>query len=87
MGLKYYAAMKDAPVSDLYRQDNISTESQLMDFSYSSWKYFPDTDRSKGSYIMFIKVGKLTMAHMFQDKLINQVQKVSTMHHVLQECL
>ena len=35
----------------------------------------------------FIKVGQLTMAQMFQDQLLNQVQKVSTMQHALQECL
>ena len=32
-----------------------------------------------------IKVGQLTMAHMFQDQLLNPVQKVSTMQHALQE--
>ena len=37
--------------------------------------------------LYFIKVGQLTMAHMFQDQLINQVQKVSKMQHVLQEWL
>ena len=31
--------------------------------------------------LSFIKVGQLTMAHMFQDQLINQVHKVSTMQH------
>ena len=34
-----------------------------------------------------IKVGQLTMAHMFQDQLINTVHKVSTMQHALQECI
>ena len=29
--------------------------------------------------IYFIKVGQFTMAHMFQDQFLNQVQKVSTM--------
>ena len=32
LGLKYYADMNDAPVSDLLRQANITTENQLMDF-------------------------------------------------------
>ena len=34
-----------------------------------------------------IKVGQFTMAHMFQDQLLNPVQKVSTMQHALQEWL
>ena len=53
LGLKYYADMNDAPVSDLLRQDSIKTENQLMAFSDSSWKYFPDTGRSTGEYIIF----------------------------------
>ena len=53
MGLKYYSDMKDAPLSDLLRQARIKTENKLMDFSDSSWEYFPDTGRSTGSYIIF----------------------------------
>ena len=34
--------------------------------------------------LYLIKVGQLTMEHMFQDKLHNQVQKVSTIQHALQ---
>ena len=45
--------MKDAPLSDLLRSSIIGTEIQLMAFSDSSWKYFPDTGRSTGSYIIF----------------------------------
>ena len=37
--------------------------------------------------LSFIKVGWLAMAHMFQDQLLNKVQKVSTMQHALQEWL
>ena len=37
LGLKYYADMNDAPVSDLLRQARIKTENHFMDFSYSSW--------------------------------------------------
>ena len=37
MGLKYYADINDAPVSDLLRKSSIKTENQLMDFSDSSW--------------------------------------------------
>ena len=57
MGLKYYADMDDAPVSELLRQASINTDNQLMDFSDSSWKYFPDTGRSTGAYIIFYQGG------------------------------
>ena len=53
LGLKYYADMKDAPLSELLRQAGIKTENQLMSFSYYSWKYCPDTGRSTGAYIIF----------------------------------
>ena len=46
LGLKYYAYLNDAPVSDLLRQANIKTKNQLMDFSDSSWQDCPDTGRS-----------------------------------------
>ena len=36
LGLKYYADMNDALVSDLLRQASIKTENYLMDFSDSS---------------------------------------------------
>ena len=87
LGLNYYADMNDALVSELLRKASINTENQLMDFSDSSWQYFPDTGRSTGEYITFIKVGQLTMAHMFQYQLLNKWQKVSTMQHALQEWL
>ena len=35
--------------------------------------------------LSFIKVVQLTMSHMFQDQMLNQVQKVGTMQHALQE--
>ena len=87
LGLKYYAYMNDAPVTDLLRQSSIKTENHLMDFSFSSWKDCPDTGRSIGAYIIFINMGQLNMVHMFQDQLLNQVQKVRIMQHALQEWL
>ena len=39
------------------------------------------------SALFFIKVGQLTMALMFQDQLLNPVQKVSTIQNALQEWL
>ena len=53
LGFKYYAEMNDAPVIDLLIQSSIKTENHLMDFSDSSWQYFPDTVRSTGAYIIF----------------------------------
>ena len=43
LGLKYYANINDAPVSDLLRQASIKTENQFMGFSDSSWQDCPDT--------------------------------------------
>ena len=45
LGLKYYADLNDAQVTNLLRQANIKTKNHLMDFSDSSWEYCPDTDR------------------------------------------
>ena len=85
MRLKYYADMKDAPLSDLLRQARINNENQLMAFHDSSWLDCPYTGRSTGAFILYsLKVLQFTMAHMFQEQLLNQVQKMSTMQHVLQ---
>ena len=59
LGLKYYADMNDAPVTDLLRQANIITENQLMDFSKSSWQDCPDTGRSTGAYNIFYQGGTI----------------------------
>ena len=59
MGLKYYAGMNDAPVTDLLRQASIKTENHLMDFYDSSWQAFTDTGRSKGAYIIFYQGGTI----------------------------
>ena len=55
LGLKYYADMNDAPVTDLLRQSIIKTENQLMAFSDSSWYDCPYTGRSTGVYILFYR--------------------------------
>ena len=73
VGLKYYDDMKDATLSDLLRQAIITPDNQLIVSSDSSWKDFPDTGRSTGAYIIFIKMGQLTMSHMLQGQLLNQV--------------
>ena len=59
LGLKYYADMKDAILSDMLRKASINTENQLMVFSDSGWKYCPDTGRNKGAYIIFYQGGPI----------------------------
>ena len=59
MGLKYYANMNDAPVTNLLRQDSIKNENQLMDFSDYSWQDCPYTGRSTGAYIIFYQGGTI----------------------------
>ena len=59
MGLKYYANMKDAPLSGLLIKDNIKTENQLMAFSDSSWQSCPYTVRITGAYIIFYQGGTI----------------------------
>ena len=59
LGLKYYADLNDAPVTDLLRQASIKTKNHLMAFSDSSWQDFPDTGRSTGAYIIFYQGGPI----------------------------
>ena len=59
MGLKYYADLNDAPVTDILRQANIKTKNHLMAFSDSSWQDFSDTGRSTGTYIIFYQGGPI----------------------------
>ena len=59
LGLKYYADLNDAPVTDLLRQANIKTKNHLMAFSDSSWKYCSDTGRSTGSCLIFYQGGTI----------------------------
>ena len=87
MGLKYYADLNDAPVTDLLRQANIKTKNHLMDFLILVVKIVQILEEVQELILFSIKVGQLTMAHMFQDQLTNPVQKVSTMQHAIQEWL
>ena len=59
LGLKYYANMRNDYLSDLLRQADNNTENQLMAFSGSSWKYFPNNGRSTGAYIIFYNGGPI----------------------------
>ena len=51
--------MKDAPLSDLLIQASIKTENQLITFSEYSLKYFTDTGRITGAYIIFYQGGPI----------------------------
>ena len=51
--LNFYADINDALVSYLLRQSSIKTENLLMAIYDSSWKYYPDSGRSTGSYMIF----------------------------------
>ena len=55
MGLNYYSDMKYTPLSDLFRQDNIKTDNQLMDFYNFIWKGCWETGRSTVAYTIFDK--------------------------------
>ena len=85
MGLKYYTDVIYATLSDLLIQASIKTDNQFMALSDSSWKDCPDTSRSTESYIIIYQGGTIYHAHMFQDQFLNQVQKVNTIKHALQE--
>ena len=59
LGLKCYADMNDAPVTDLLRQAIIKTENHLMDFSNASWQDCPETVRSTRAHMIFYLCGKI----------------------------
>ena len=59
LGLKYYADLNDAPVTDILRQANNKTKNHLMEFSDSSWQDCPDTGRNTGAYIIFNQGGPI----------------------------
>ena len=59
LGLKYYAHLNDAPVTDLLKQANIKIKNHLMAFSDSIWQDCPYTGRSTGAYIIFHQGGPI----------------------------
>ena len=87
LGLKNYADLNDAPVTDLLRQADIKTKNHFMDFRILVGKIVQTLEEVQEHIIFSIKVGQLPVAHMFQDQLLNPLQKVSTMQHALQEWL
>ena len=73
LGLKYYADLNDAPVTDLLRQDNIKTKNHLMDFLILVGKIVQILEKVQEHSLFYIKVGQLTITHMFQDQFLNPV--------------
>ena len=59
LGLKYYADINDAPVTNLLRQANIKTKNHLITFSNSSCKDCPYNGRSTRAYIIFYQCGPI----------------------------
>ena len=59
LGLKYYADMNDAPVTNMLRQASIKNDNHFMVFSDSSWKDCLDTDISTEVYIFFYQGGPI----------------------------
>ena len=59
LGLKYYADIRYAILSDLLSQASIKTKNQLIDFSDSSYWYCQNAVRSKGAYILFYQGGPI----------------------------
>ena len=58
-GLKYYADLNNAPVTDILIQANINTKNHLMAFSDFSWQDCPDNGRSTGAYTIFYQGGPI----------------------------
>ena len=73
LGSIYFADMNDAPVTDLLRQASIKIKNHLMDFLILVGKIVQTLAELQEHTLYFIKVGQLTIAHMFQDQLLNQV--------------
>ena len=61
LGLKYFAYLNDAPVTDPLRQAIIKTKNHLMAFYDSIWQDFPDTGRSIGAYNIFYQGGLIDL--------------------------
>ena len=59
LGLKYYADIKYAPLSNLLRQSNINNENQFRAFYDSSRQDCLDTGKSTVAYVLFYQGGKI----------------------------
>ena len=87
MGLKYYADMNYAPVTDMLRQASIKSDNHLMDVFFLVGNIVQTLAELQEHTLSLIKVGQFTMSYMFQYQLLYQVHKLSTMQHALQEWL
>ena len=56
----------------------------MMDFMILVVKIVQTLAEVQENKLYFIKVGQLTMSHMFQGQFLKKVQKVNTMLHALQ---
>ena len=79
--------MNDAPVSDLLRQASIMNENHLMNFFILVENMFQTLEEVQEHTLNFTNLVQFTMAHMYQGQLLNEVQKLSTIQHALQEWL
>ena len=59
LGLKYYASIEDATLSDILRQDIIKNDNQLMMFYDSIWQECPDTGISTGDHPVIYQGGPI----------------------------
>ena len=83
LGLKYYADLNDEPVTDILRQSNIKAKNHLMDFLILFGKIVQTLEEVQENTLFSKKVVQLTVAHMFQDQLLNTVQKMSIIQNAL----
>ena len=58
-GLRYYAKIEDATISELLRQASINTDNQLVVFYDSCYQDCPYTGIITGAYIVFYQVGPI----------------------------
>ena len=66
--------MNAAPVTDLLIKASTQTENNLMNVLILVGRIFQTLEEVQDHILSSIKVGQLTMAHMFQDQFLNQVQ-------------
>ena len=59
LGLKYYADLNDAPVTDILRQANIKTKNHLMAFMILVGNIFHTLEKSTGAHIIFYQCGTI----------------------------
>ena len=53
LGLGYYTKIEYEFLYEVLIKDSINTYNQFMVISDSTWKNYPDTERSTGAYVFF----------------------------------